>query len=188
MAKTCLLPLMLVSALGAVYPAQAQQRLAPPDTVATRVSVLGANCALFPAAAQLPDYVDYYVTHSRRFTPMQQQVAATEQALRRLCASASLVLKTRRDAAARNEVAAQLGRDCRQYFGFFNQHQPCLLLNCADGALLDVPAGLPPSVLPNWLAEPVSFSDTGRLYGSVCYNLATRQLVNFWYDLDLGGG
>lgn len=60
-------------------PTNAQKRPVPKDTIATRVRLPGADCALFPAAASFTRYLEYTLLNTGRFTPTRQQVAMTEK-------------------------------------------------------------------------------------------------------------
>jgi len=175
--------------------ARAQAPPAPKDTVATRYQLPGADCALFPAAARLPDWLPAKKTASRdRFTPSVNQAATTEKAL----AAVQLLTvnpgaKTHQDSAYARIITQQLSHYRRQYFGFYNRHkQPCLFINfLGDYPFTPEEAGLrpkPPGYVPYWLQRYVFIGDGADDQWSIYYNLATGKLYQYWHNLDLGGG
>jgi len=176
-------------------PAAAQVLPAPKGTVATRYQLPGADCALFPATARLPDWLpEKKLTAHRRFTPAASQVAAAEKAL----ATVQLLrvnsgAKTNQDSTYARNITQRLGQYHRQYFGFYNmQRQPCLFINLLLNTDFDgIDIGMqprPPGYIPHWLRAPQQLADGGWQYWSVYYNLTTYQFSNYWHDLDLAGG
>lgn len=174
-------------------PAAARVFPAPYDTIATRHTVRGADCALFPAAARWPGWVAP-IAQGQRFTPTRTQVRATEQALAEVRLLAiNPGRKTGTDSAYARQISQRLGQYHRQYFGFYNQHrQPCLYLNLLlDTAFDGSDSGLhPPAAgyVPHWLRAPQQLADGGWQFWSVYYNLATRQFFGYWHDVGVGGG
>ena len=141
--------------------AAAQVLPTPQDIVATHYHLLGAECALFPATAKLPDWLPAKnLAAQRRFTPAASQVAAAGKAL----AAVQLLrvnpgAKTRQDPTYARNITQRLGH-YQQYFGFYNRRkQPCVCSNFlrdfpftpeeADGR------PTPPGYIPYWLQRYV---------------------------------
>lgn len=176
----CKLLWILVGLLTMPSFVAAQDQPAPADTTAQLLQLSGAACALFPAAARLPDEVDYYVTRTGRFSPTPQQVAEAEQALptaplqqiyermpSRYYADYPLIIKQ------------NLAKYQRQYYGFYNEkHQPCLHINFFYEP--NVERSIIP--VPYWLRAPIKMHDGGPAYWRIYYNLTTRQCYHFSHN------
>jgi hypothetical protein len=161
--------------------AGAQDHPLPSDTIATHYQLLGADCALFPAVARLPQYLDYWVTRTGRFTPTQQQVAAVEKQLptaplEKLYDHRPTSYYVSYPSIIRQNIAKyQL-----QYFGLYNEaHQPCLFIN-----LFIENVKYEPNTIPGWLIYPIHQYDGGAAYWSIYYNLSTQRFYNFRHNLE----
>lgn len=191
----CLAGTQLLLGLAFTRLAQAQASAAPKDTVATRYQLPGADCALFPAAARLPDWLPEKRLASHRFTPAAPQVAAAETALAMLqLLHVSQGPKTSQDSTYARNITRRLRQYRRQYFGFYNRRkQPCVFINFVGGdiAFNGEEAGLRPKLPgypPQWLREYLFIGDGGDNHWSICYNLTTGRFYRYWHNLDLGGG
>lgn len=172
--------------------AAAQKKLVAKDPVATRVQVLGADCALFPAAARWPAWVGY-LPHRYRFTPTATQAQAAEQAL----AAVRLLTinpgrKNWQDSAYARRISQRLGQYHRQYLGFYDeQRQPCLFINLLLDTDFDgIDIGMqprPPGHVPHWLRAPQAAVDSSWGFWTVGYNLTTHQFFDYWHDLSIAG-
>ncbi|NML64795.1 hypothetical protein HHL22_06215 [Hymenobacter sp. RP-2-7] len=180
----------LLGSLGLGAQAQATR----PDTVATRAQVLETTCALFPAAARLPNVLPKAQQRAARFTPTAAQALVAEQALGQVnLLNVNSGRKSGQDSAYACAISQRLGQYYRQYYGFYNQRrQPCLFINfLGDVAFTGEEIGLrprPPGYVPYWLRQYVFIGDGGDNHWSIYYNLATGQFSQYWHNLDLGGG
>lgn len=159
--------------------AQAQPSAAPPDTVATRYQLPGADCALFPAAAAFPEHKlgDIYELGMPRFTPTQEQVYATEQSLQ----SVNLYQVSYRyeftDYYDKYPaiIKKNLANYKRQYYGFYNAaHHACLFINFFTEYKEEIHPPL------YWLHYPVRVYDGGWAFWSIYYDLTDQKF--FLYE------
>lgn len=185
---------ILVGLLGLPCCAAAQGQPSPADTIATRLQLPQADCALFPAGARLPAWLQVTRRQASRFTPAATQAQAAEQALQHLnLLAVNPGSKTSQDSVYAQKISQRLGQYHRQYFGFYNSRkQPCLFINLvADFPFTPEEAGLrptPPGYVPYWLQQYLYLGDGGDDHWSIYYNLATKKFYRYWHNLDLGGG
>jgi hypothetical protein len=153
-------------------PAVAQDALTLQDLMATRVQLPRADCALFPAAAQLDTLgLHKAAVEPSRFTPTRQQVEMVEQQLEAAGISAIRQPLTPPDSANLAYIQAHLPVYKRQYFGFYNaQHQPCLFIQLFEG-----------DNLGDWLHHWLLILDGGPSVWEVYYNLDTRRFYGLGY-------
>lgn len=147
------------------------------DTVATSHEVLGATCAIFPAAAALPPWLQDEKVRIERFTPTLAQVQLVEQALRRQNLGAAAPRPEFSDYYAHYPALIQrnLPRYHRQYFGYYNdQRHPCLYLNAFVYDIEDLPG-----TVPHWLRETIWTNDGGAAYWRICYDLTVQKFYCF---------
>ena len=168
--------LLLAGGVGQSALAQA----APADTVATRVQVLGVDCALFPARATFPrsdTEDDEYKPGMKRFTPTTEQVTATEQALLGVQldrVKGRIEPNDYYDAYPRI-IKKHLKEFQRQYYGFYNQQQhACVFVNFF---LEKREVGAPESSV--WLTQPITLMDGGWQYWSVYYDLTAHKFFHY---------
>jgi hypothetical protein len=173
--------LLLLS--GACVPlAHAQSLILSRDTIATRLLLPGADCALFPVDARLPNWLDISVTRNERFTPTSSQAAQVEKAL----PDAQLQKLYEHSppsyyASYPTIIKQHLPNYQRQYYGFYNKrHQPCLVINFFYEPNIERPS----NPIPYWLRAPISMSDGGPAYWSIYYNLTTHRFYNFSHNLE----
>jgi hypothetical protein len=165
--------------LGGALPVTAQRL--PADTVAAYHNVLGADCAIFPAAAALPPVLLDNPDNIRidRFTPTLAQVTQAEQALRR---------QKLGQAAPRPEsdyyahypalIEKNLARYRRQYFGYYNdERHPCVYINAFSENYMDIPGSI-----PYWLRTPVWAFDGGTSYWAICYDFTVQKFYCFSHN------
>lgn len=178
--------ILLFSLLSSILtPAAAQVVPALREPVATRIQLPGADCALFPATAELPICFYTDVTTLERFTPTPQQIALVEKAflpirIKQLAITPSAALVDS-DREAEVFIYNNLKKYYRQYYGFYNSlHQPCLYVNCFIGD--EVADGNSYDIAPYWLRRPVSMLYGGANYWSITFNVATQELYNFRYN------
>jgi len=138
----------------------------------TRYQRPGADCALFPAAAQLDTLGLHGATvEPYRFTPTRHQVEMAEQQLEAEGISAIRQPLTPADSANLAYIQAHLPVYKRQYFGFYNaQHQPCLFIQLFES---DHPG--------DWLHHWLLILDGGPSVWEVYYNLDTRRFYGLGY-------
>ncbi|RZK99044.1 MAG: hypothetical protein EOO62_25370 [Hymenobacter sp.] len=162
-------------------PASAQVASVLKDTIATRVQLPGADCALFPAAANLGSWFGKDFTQLLRFTPTRAQAAEAEQALPRVHL-AKLYQYPVTDYYARYPaiIKQHLSKYQRQYFGFYKaQHQTCLFIN-----FFIEEVEYAPGTLPSWLTHPVQVADGGAGFWHIYYNLTTHKFYNFSHGME----
>jgi hypothetical protein len=154
------------------------------DTIATRVQLPGADCALFPAAAKMEHAAGEKLPITGRFTPTLEQVASAEQ----LLPSVSLATVYAPGAGPSGSYYAHyplsikwnLSRYQRQYYGFYNSaHQPCLFINFFIQHYEEVP-GRPAT----WLRRRIFFFDGGTALWCIYYNTTTHEFYNFSHGVD----
>jgi hypothetical protein len=173
----------------------AQVQPATTDTIATRYQLPGADCALFPVAARLPDWIpEKRLAQRCRFMPTAPQVTTTEKAL----ATVQLLgvnpgTKTSQDSTYARNITRRLGQYQRQYFGFYNERkQPCVFINfLSEYPFTPEEAGLrpqPPGYVPYWQRRYIFIGDGGDDQWSIYYNLTTGSFYRYWHNLGLGGG
>jgi hypothetical protein len=159
----------------------AQNRPVPADTVAAHIQLPGADCGLFPAAARLPNFLDYYVTRTGRFTPTLPQAIEVEQALP--TAQLQKLYEhpiTSYYAAYPVIIKQHLPEYQRQYYGFYNElHQPCLFINFFIEHIESTP-----NTVPNWLCYYIHTHDGGAAFWSIYYNLTTHKFYRFSHNLE----
>lgn len=151
------------------------------DTIATPYQLPNADCALFPAAAALPGYVDAHTPRIGRFMPTGKQVAITEKALVKVEISAvNLLPEADYYAKYPALIKAHLAKYRRQYVGFYNpEHHPCLYINLFDEQVEEVPGAV-----PHWLRYIIVTYDSGPAYWSIYYDLTTRKFYNFQHAVE----
>jgi hypothetical protein len=139
-----------------------------------RVQVRGADCALFPAAAELPFHQNALVALPlKRFTPTVQQVATAEQKLATLFPSAY---------AANTYCAEPLKQSApaykRQYYGFYNaKNQPCFYIRFFFSTPADYSTNM-----ATWLQKPVKASaKPGSDAWDMSYNLSAGEFYDFMH-------
>lgn len=187
-----LLPILTRCALAAVLagcgepsppghtPGAPAQPGARADTVARRLQVLGADCGLFPAAAQLlTDESGRAPVHRGRFTPTPAQALRVEHALRTLPLAQVSPLPghpvTPRYPAY---IHQHLARYKRQYFGFYDgRGHACLYVHF----FAEQPAEYP-GYTPAWLRAPVQPVDGGAGYWSLKYDETTHRFYDFEHN------
>jgi hypothetical protein len=170
--------LLIALLLGSTFwtTASAQTRPAAQGTIATRVQLPGADCALFPATTSLVG-VSLYPTPTQRFAPTKAQILSVESSL--LATHMHYLIKNPSVAATAygakciSQIYKNLAKSRRQYVGFYNeQQQPCLFINCFPQARNDL----------NWLYQLVEVEDGGANYWRICFNLTTRQFFDFSFN------
>lgn len=157
-------------------PLQAQNGPSAPDTVAVRYTLPGADCALFPATAAWPFWLDDQTPRIGRFTPSRRQVRRTEKALRQVALDrVNAEPETSYYAAYPARIHAQLAVYQRQYYGFINpQGHHCLFIN-----LFNEPREEAPGRVPFWLQGAIRAFDGGEAFWSIYYDLNTRTFFKF---------
>ena len=175
---------LLLATSFLTHSAAAQVVSAPKDTIATRVQLPGADCALFPAAAKMEHQMEEEMPNTGRFMPTRQQVVAVEHLL------PSVTLEKVYDPKAGPAggyyanypltIKQSLPKYQRQYYGFYNSaHQPCLFINFFIESYEDVTGR--PAV---WLYRRIFFFDGGATLWRIYYNLATHKFYNFSHNME----
>jgi hypothetical protein len=161
-----LLLLSLLASSGLALPAAAQTLPASKDTVATHYQLPGADCALFPAAAEITYRIGGGFPVTGRFKPTRNQVRKVEHAL----PDVDLAKFLRQQPASMQQyyaaypgiIKANLSKYQRQYYGFYNvQHQPCLYLNFFYEPGVERSS----QPIPYWLRAPIEMNDGGQPIG-----------------------
>lgn len=170
----CILTLLL---FNNSKPAAAQTQPTLRDLMADSMRVQGADCALFPAMAEVDTTeLGVAVIEPRRFTPVRQQVEIVEKqlaekglmAIARPTIAADAMLAFIQSVGAFSYIHAHLPVYKRQYYGFYNaQHQPCLYIN-----FVEEPGS-------GWLYRQIAVMDGGAAFWCICYNLTTSQFYGF---------
>ncbi|MGI4875770.1 MAG: hypothetical protein ACRYFX_31825 [Janthinobacterium lividum] len=172
--------LLALLASGGLPTAFAQPATTPADTVATRLQLPKADCALFPAAATIPSsdvFESDYKPGMERFAPTAEQVTQAEAAL----PAVQFDRVSARPEPTDNYddypviIKKHLADYQRQYYGFIDKHKhPCLFINFFIEKHDDVP-GQP----PYWLNHAVRLQDGGWEYWSIYYDLNAHKFFHF---------
>jgi hypothetical protein len=168
--------LSILLLLGLLLQRAAAQQLVPTDTVATRYQLPGADCALFPAGANM-NGMFIHPKHAQRFTPTKEQVVAIEKDLlpaqMRFLAANQPTNATVYEHKCRLRISKTLVKYRRQYVGFYNERQqPCLYINCFPINKL----------FPSWLRQLVEVEDGGASFWHIYFNLTTKQFFSFSHN------
>jgi hypothetical protein len=141
---------------------------------ATRLLLPGAECALFPATATLPDAPEFDEALTARFAPIWPQVIEAEQTLSTALSHSLTTAQPARYISQRQAIVrAYLPAYRRQYFGFYNaQHQACLFINAFYNQYTN-------PLDPSWLHYCISVDDGGVGFWRIYYNLATHRFYKF---------
>ena len=168
--------LVLLLSYFFLAPANAQTRPATKDTIATRYQLPGADCALFPAAANMSGMF-MHPKYAQRFTPTKEQVLVIGKDLlpaqMRYLAANQPPNATMYEHEYRVRISKTLTKYRRQYVGFYNeQQQNCLYINCFPRNEL----------YPKWLQQLVKVEDGGASFWHIYFNLATKQFFDFSHN------
>jgi hypothetical protein len=172
----------LLAVIVSIVPlaAIAQVASTPKDTVATRVQLPGADCALFPAGASFARYLEDDSLVTKRFTPTRHQVAAAEKALLTVRLQEAYERPVSSYYAQYPAIIKQnLAKYQRQYYGFYNKkNQPCLYINLFYEPYVERSS----KPVPYWLRALIYTHDGGPAYWHIYYNLGTRTFYNFSHN------